>query len=353
MTSLRRFNLVLIATFAAIMGTFWYLTAVKASFFVDEEYPIWRYAIDRAETCHFRDVVILGDSRALIDTMPRLIGAQVESMAMGGASILEVYFMARRLAACPTPPKAVIIAETLLHLHDDDHFWEIAMKWGAIDFSGAEEVRTTFRAANTGLFGQAAPLDLDAKLQEALYALRFPSYFLGSFLTTAHDALRTRNHDVRKDANKTVLKRLENTRGYYYWSANEGEPGLGPEAAQVNYEVAPPFVSFFDKTIALFEDRHVPVYYITTPLTDHTLAAMKPKLLADYKAYLDARVAKHRNFHLLTEDIPTLSWILFTDIGMHLNPSGAKIWSEVLRQKMNAARVESGPFTPEPELPSK
>ncbi len=66
----------------------------------------------------------------------------------------------------------------------------------------------------------------------------------------------------------------------------------------------------------------------------------------EFNAYLAAYEHRYPHFKILGTALPCFPPNYFGD-GAHLNPRGARTWSELVRQELNAASPGQAPLVPE------
>jgi hypothetical protein len=212
-----------------------------------------------------------------------------------------------------------------------------------LDWKDIEEVRARARRSNdltewngdfsprTPLFGPVTAGDAEVRLKIAFYSIRFPSFYFPSLVAGGIYQRGAHNLDVYREVRESA--------GYSGYGTKNGSRELCPEARLGAFTPSPLFDSYLSDTIALFQARNIPVYFIVTPLNEISVRALHAGFAADYGSYIQSFEARYPNFRRLGDPLPTLPWTDFGDPN-HLNLEGAGVFSDSVAALLREAQVE-------------
>ncbi|MCR4922882.1 MAG: hypothetical protein K5931_02605 [Lachnospiraceae bacterium] len=129
-------------------------TALCPMCYQDGEYPAWSYTRDvqRGKLDPGGDngerIVILGDSAAMADLVPKLSGRNVVNLAVGGATPVEMYYTFKDYLEVYGSPDMVIIMFSPFHYSYMDNFWTRSIYFK--HFSIAEAFKVYYQGKKTG-----------------------------------------------------------------------------------------------------------------------------------------------------------------------------------------------------------
>jgi hypothetical protein len=294
-------------------------------------------------------IVILGDSCTVADLVPPLIGRDVLDLGLGGACPVEEYFMALRLLRTNHPRAVVLsfIPANLARINRTGSHVNIldrGSKFGLLDWTDLEQIRQRSRALrDNSIFDRPAPLDMDARLKIWLLAHRFPAYYFADLIGG--------QLDLWKRENPRRLLFTEQTRGYFGGHGALQAGALDWNASLVDFRPPPTIDFYFRQLLALFAARGIPVYFVSMPMSDVSLAAMRPEVKQAYTSYLKELASSYPNFHELGDPLPSFPLRYYHD-DIHLATAGAILWSRRIRDILIAGNLDPGPVDPRWQLPA-
>jgi hypothetical protein len=323
-------------TLATVFAVVWIYVSEAQLAYLDYGYPPWRVKMDFIREGQVGTLAIMGDSAPNAGLLPSRLGPGVVNLALGGGTSIEMYYLAKRVVAAPHPPKAVIVSIGPSHFTGDPLFWANGVGYGLLSFSDIMEARARSRElGDTNLFGPTSPGDIDAILKGCLYAVRFPSYYFPSVLHARVFG--------RYQGNAALLRESQASRGHSYYGTANGAEGRDPEADIKVFAPLKILDDYFDRTLALFQSRNIPVYFIAMPHNEASARLYTPEMKQGFTDYLNHYAAKYPNFHVLGDLMPVYPSSDFGD-PWHLNPQAAPVWSDHVAQMLNDARVPGGPY---------
>jgi hypothetical protein len=344
---MRRFIICLIAVPVLVIALTWIWVVKRPMTFLDHEYPMWKAKEDMASNLPANSVVILGDSRPVADMIPAQIGPDVINLAVGGGTTFETYAFARKVLSSPNLPRAVVISLTPPHFMITDMFWDRGVKFGLIDRTTLEQIRSRSRQFDDRivwagisltfddlgpLFGPPSVGDVEARLKIALYSSRFPSFYYSSLVAGGLF--------LRENNKEHIYRGIRQSLGYHSFGTLNGSRALAPETGFPAFHPAPSMESYFSDTIALFQAKNIPVYFIACPLNEVSAASLHPGYADDFVAYMKTYDTRYSNFHRLGDPFPIMPWTAFGDPN-HLNLQGALLFSDRVAALLREAGVEN------------
>lgn len=328
-----RFLVFLLGIMALIVGSAWYWVVENPMFFFDHEYPIAKAKGDILNACNIGPIVFLGDSRTLASVIPDKIGASVVNLGIGGASLLDLPFLSRRILACPTPPKAIILSMAFNNFDDQTCFWDRTVRFNVLNVTLSDLARMrrfARRMDDQTVFGTPSPFDIDARLRSFLGIIKFPSYYFGAMING--------RLGQREQMNKEIYYETIMGKGHHFMGFNNGSWYVEPFTKREHFKLTPFYASFLDETLKLYQKQGIPVYYIGPPYKVTDMELLSPVVRKEFTAVLRDYEKRFSNFHVIGEPFMTLPNIVFSD-GGHVNPKGAMIWSDHLSRVLNKNKI--------------
>jgi hypothetical protein len=334
--SFRRYCGISSLTIGALLGaTWWWVTEAPMAYLI-REYAIWQAKIAMVEKGQVGTLAVLGDSRPMVDIIPSLVGPGIVNLGLPGSTSIDIYYQSQHILASPNRPKAIILSITPYFFSDAMCFWDYSVGFGFLNSAQLNEVRLRARALHDDtLFEKESPGDIAARMKCLLYSIRFPSLYFPSLLT---GRFYQRYHDNIEILNAVLAQRGQ---GYFGQANGSTDPDL--DVSLHSFVASKLLDDYFDRTLALYQSQHLPVYFIVLPHNEASGQQYFAGLKEAYADYLNRYIAKYPDFHLLGDPFPSYPSQYFGD-GTHLNTKGAVICSNLLAKTLNDSHVEGGPF---------
>jgi len=339
---MQRFSIGFLGTFIIGFGAVWIWVASNFIVFMDRGYAMWAAKMQIAHNCTMGRLAILGDSRPMADIIPPLVGAGVVNLAFGGVTAVENYIFAKQILNCSNLPKAVILSLTPVSFKKIGKLVDQAAYNGLLTFSDLEDIRNHTREMNYGPYDLDFKQDIELRVKEVGYATRFPPYYFSQ----VKDAFIS----PHAWENKEVFDYTSKMYGWF-WDFMPGNPFGHSHAEETGWDDFTPFPFsdyYLHQLLALFESKHIPVYFVAMPYNEDSFQIMKPEFIEAYTAYINSVVKQYPGTHILGPLFSSIPWDKCYD-SYHLNPQGARMYSERLRQLLNSSHVEGGPYIADPE----
>ncbi|UAK25057.1 hypothetical protein [Sphingomonas nostoxanthinifaciens] len=318
--SAKRYLLVLAAVFVCAFGAVWAFTLYGRAGFLDMDYGQWTAKAEMLKSCDVGEVAIIGDSRAAAGYAPAMLGTGIRNLALTGATPVETYFQAKRIAACPRPPRVVIVSFSPRQYFEMNWLWLHAVSYGQLGFGDLQQIAADEHALHRsdlyhGAFGSEPP----PPMKNWMYAYHFPPYDFAS-LIGAH--LVGRRHENAKIEADTLRQGGQHVNGIPAKCAT----GLAWEATQKTFTANPLVTLYLQRMLKLFADRHIAVVFGPTPMSAASMRILDPAYAAGYRAYLMQQAAPYANARFAPDLLTTRPDCAFGD-AHHLNQAGAEAFS--------------------------
>ena len=315
-----RYLTLTLVTMLLSFGLVWAWVIGAPLAYLDPEYPAWLAKEQMLTSCKLGDLLVVGDSRAAVDIIPTTLPMSAANLAVGGGSPIEAYVAVSRALACSPSPRRVIVSFDAAHFTEPDLFWERSVRFG---FVGAQELADLRRASEQLEDPSIYDLRRDGlppAVRSALYALRFPSFYFNS-LVKGGGFLRWWH-------NRQTLATTLATRGQYFFGIDPGSDVVAAEGHLRAFTPLPVLDHYFDRLLALLASRGVQVDFVAMPMNEATNQAIQPNVRDQFAAYLAAYADRYPNFHVIGDVMPHWPDRWFGDGYCHLNPDGARRFSE-------------------------
>jgi hypothetical protein len=314
----RRFLINMLATATVGLGLFWTITANFRQGFLEADYAIQAAKYRLIDDCRLAGTVVIGDSRASADFVPAELPDTV-NLGVGGGSPIDFYYVARRVLACPTPPKRVILSITIPNLVRADMFWQRTALFGFLSFADLEEIRRVARSLDDHTIYPSPTIgDYEARVEDWLYAHYFPSFYTASLLNSGIVGRLHKN----LQAGAATLQ----SGGQHLYGTSERSDLVASDADIRQFRVPPILDYYLRRMLDMFSAHGTNVEFIGAPMNDVTYAALDPAVVTAYRQYLEALSHQVPNFRI--DGDPVVHWDdgWFGDQS-HLNEAGARRFS--------------------------
>ncbi len=94
-----------------------------------------------------------------------------------------------------------------------------------------------------------------------------------------------------------------------------------------------------DNIIALYQERHIDVYYIGAPYKESDIRAFSPATRAEFEGFLATYEKRYPNFHVVGDVFPAFPNEDFLD-GIHVNAQGVAAYSTYLAGLLRENHIE-------------
>ena len=308
------------ATCVAVFALVWAWVAFMPLAYLDPEYPAWLAKERLLAACDVGSVLVVGDSRAAVDVMPRRLPGRVVNLAVGGGEPIEAYSVLRRALACPHPPQRIVVSFDAAHFTAPDLFWERSVAFGFVGPAAVARLRAvSARLDDWSVYALRRPALLPPGLRAAAYAVRFPTLYFA--------ALGRAGGFLRWWENRRALAAVLTARGQYFFGTAPGSAVVAADGHLRHFRPLPVLDWYFDRLLRLAAARGIPVDFVAMPMNSATWRAVRPGVQAGFAAYLAGYAARYPNLRIVGPVMPHWPDRYFGDGYSHLNPAGAARYS--------------------------
>ena len=335
-----RFLAVAAGTAVLVFALVWVWVAWMPLAYLDPEYPAWVAKERLLASCQVGSVLVLGDSRAAADLIPRRLPGRVVNLAVGGGEPIEAYSALRRALTCPHPPRRVIVSFDATHFVRPDLFWERSVAFGFMRTRGMARLRAvSARRHDWSVWRLRLRQGEPGRLRAAFYAMRFPTLYFGPLL---HGGVVLRWWE-----NRRRLRRVLAARGQYFFGRADGSAVVAADGTLRRFRPLPVLDWYFAALLRLARARGVPVSFVAMPMNTATWRAVRPRVRRGFAAYLAGYAARDPDFRVIGPVMPHWPDRYFGDGFSHLNPAGAARFSArfvaVMAARVNIGRTRERP----------
>lgn len=308
----------------------WLWVATMPMAYLDPEYPSWRAKEMLLARCDLGEIAVLGDSRAAVAILPDRLPVRAVNLAVGGGEAIETLAQARRMLACPHPPKRVILSLDAGHFMQPDLFWERSVRYGLLDTDDLADLRrATRRTGDNSVYGERPMPLVPDTVRSWLVRADFPTFSFGS-LTHAAGGLRWWR-------NQRILAATLASRGQYYFGTAPGSDAVALDGHLDAFRPLPVLDDAFGRLLALLDHRGIDTWFVAMPVNEATWLASSPAMRAEFLSYLRMYERMYPRFHVAADVLPHWPDRYFGDEFCHLNQAGAERYSAMLAQRLQAA----------------
>lgn len=321
--SFTRFSFLMSAIFLVTWGMIWIYIAAFPMAYEGRDYPLSLAKDKLIAQCRPNQIVVFGDSRAVVGVLPTVMNVPVENLAFPGASPVETYFFVRRILRCPEPPRLVVIAHSASMYPKDEFFWSLFAGLGVLSTADIRSVEANARALGDDELKHAErPSAVPYAVLPELYAMRFPPLYFG-VLTGGYVAARWRY-------NERAMHEAVISSGRSSFGTADGSDSISGEVEMVNWHVSPLVNVYLNRTLALLATHHVPVVIMTMPINASTCERLPSEIQPRFSAYLTKIARANPNVKLVDSTIPCWPDQFYGD-AWHFNMSGTLAYSRKLQ----------------------
>lgn len=294
-------------------------TLLCPMYYMDEEYPSWKYKKEVAEGSigeQYYDTVILGDSGAMSALVPSKISDDsCVSLAVGGATSIEMYYFMKEYLENHEAPKNVVIMFAPFHYWHIDNYKTRTMYFKALSCKDTSELRENaeYCGADSVLFDDCYAYDFSCRA--GLPTVYLPAITAAKFVS-------------RYDSNKALYSDLVKAEGF-------GSFGKEDYCADESYETSYTEVEFggdvylifkyFDKIVELCKENGCKISLLQPALNEATYDNLNADYLKGYYAFVEDFANSHEDVYVERE-LRRYDNDCFGDVS-HLNGKGAEKFS--------------------------
>ena len=299
--------------------------------YMDSEYPAWDYTKNVCKDVsniypkdgpvsalgNANPTLILGDSRAMADLIPSMMGDELTvNLAVGGATSIEMYYTLNTYIKNNTVPEKVIIMFAPFHYSVIDNFWTRAAYFNYLSIPDLYDLYGYAKAA------QSETLTKNGYMNDLLsYRLRFPDKYI--------PALMNSKFIGRYSSNKEEYYNVAMDLGYGEFGTADGDYAWNYEVSYDRMHTSGDAVlldMYMNRLLNLCEDNGIETIVAVPPMNEVSYYALKEAYVDDFSSYMYGLKIKHPAI-TIDGDIPCYLNEYFGDPS-HLNHKGAMMFTE-------------------------
>lgn len=298
----------------------WIFLAAFPVYYMDGEYSYFTqgkdYRLGKTDLPP-SDILILGDSRAKSGLLPEAISDSCFSLAEGGTTAVEAYYILRDYIACRGVPEKVILSVSSYHFTDFDGFWTRSVYFDFLSFAQAKEViETAKRNGETEALEKAGGAGIPTLLE---YKCKAPTKYMSALIHSLSEN--------RKEINEEAYAEMVREKGFKtfvsWWPTSM-------EHDMESFRMLKTLDEYYRKTIDLCIENGIEVYSVNSPLIADSYEEAG-KIREPFSAYFetlrkDYPESKYPKVHIET-GFGSYDRQYFDDAD-HLNREGAAIYTE-------------------------
>lgn len=282
------------------------------------EYSMWAEERDYVSTdLEDAKVLIIGDSRAKSGLMPEFLSPSTYNIAVGGTTSIEMYYALKTYLSTHTAPESVIIIYAPYHFCDIDN-WGQTLYYNYLSLGQLAEV-----------YKNAAPykdpvIFADNAFSDTLsYKLRLPSKYLAAEYNAGFIG--------RKADNLAKYAQVRAARGYTAFGTDPGNDGVNYETHHEVFDQSPLVEAYYYKLLDLCKENQIQIIIEQSPINQASYDVLSPDFTKGYQSFM-GRVSAAYPEAVVNDAIYPYDNKYFGD-NNHLNPSGAKVFTQEIRDK--------------------
>jgi hypothetical protein len=306
-----------------LIGVVWLWVLLMPLAFLDPEYPSWRAKQILLANCDLGDTLILGDSRAATAMMPARWQSRATNLAVGGGEPIEALATLARAMRCPVLPDRVILSFDAVHFTQPDLFWDRTVRFGLVNADEIDALRVASRALGDRSIYEPRHTDgLPSWLHDMMYRVRFPSLYFTSLMKSGLF--------LRWPHNEVNLRAGLDSRGQYFFGTASGSHTVAAEGHLPVFQPLPILAWYFNLVLEQLDTHGIPAVFIAVPMNEATAQKVSPGVRSAFRAWLGEYETRYRGFRIAGDVMPYWPDSYFGDGFAHLNPGGAKLFSDRL-----------------------
>ncbi|MGI9591270.1 MAG: hypothetical protein ACR2P8_07870 [Myxococcota bacterium] len=284
-----------------------------------ETYGRWRAQLDFiAEPGPDPEILIAGDSRVQAAILPARLGPEARSIALGGATAIETYYLFRRYLEHHAPPRVLLVSVSPFHMEKVDVFWNWTIKWKALRAPEALELFRRAEALDDRVLGEPDAREL---------SLRWARLRLNTIVDYAPELRKTFPSRRARSRQANALVVAAQGHSYYGEEVTCSEPNQEVWDKD-GFQASPLLDAYLQDTLALAARHGVRVVLAAMPMNHSSWQAIEPEYFADYHQHV-ARLAAQRPQVEVRAFLWTLPDDHFGDAS-HVNERGALLVTDWL-----------------------
>ena len=295
-------------------------TCLNPMGYMDEEYPSWHYTkmVSSGEEKGLKTEgasIILGDSRAMADLVPEMLGDSYVNLGVGGATTIEMYHTLEEYMNNNGKPLRVVIMFAPFHYSYMDNYEKRTMYFHHLSFYDAMKLYAQGRSYDAKVFEDFDRFDI-----LSMY-LRLPDSYLPALINSRGNG--------RYDTNRQLYEEQRRNRGHALYGTADGCDTVNYEAGYTEMDRGGEHILityYFEKLLKLCSDNGIETILLQPPMNEASYLSLNEGYVKEYRSYI-GKFANDNPDILFETDIPCYDNAYFGDAS-HLNERGAEVYTK-------------------------
>ena len=289
----------------------------------DREYAMWLYQKQRTHDRSVEaDVIVLGDSLMMSGVEPDKWGDDIQNLALGGATPVEMEYTLETYLDNHSAPKLIIMGYGHNHYLEMSSYWTRTVYFHYLPFFRQLELISRIRDTH----GDDLLNEKNVLIKTCAYAAYSPDQYLPACLAAMSI------DDGRSEENEEKYEFCVRSRGYYAFGNADccGEPSTSIEYDAFN--VPPVMDEYLRRIFELCRENDIALVVERPPYNQASEDAIDATFAEQYTAYFDSLAAEYPNV-IMNTVIEVYPDDCFGDEAGHLNARGAERYTESLFER--------------------
>ena len=300
-------------------------TCLNPMGYMDGEYPSWHYTKmvqtgGEMPAEAKNAALILGDSRAMADLVPSMIGENYVNLGVGGATSIEMYHTLKHYIEVNGAPKRAVIMFAPFHYSYMDNYEKRTMYFHHLTFGEAMDLYSQGSSYNARVFEEFDRFDI-----LSMY-LRLPDSYLPALINSRGNG--------RYDANMKLYEEQRIKRGHALYGTKDGCDDINYEASYKEMDRGGEHLLityYFDRLLKLCSENGIDTIVLQPPMNEASYSRLDEGYVKEYLSYIE-KFANDNPDILFESVIPCYDNAYFGD-SSHLNGKGAAVYTEEFIEK--------------------
>ena len=296
--------------------------------FQNLEYPMWKYKRDmvRDEGGIYHDILVMGDSRCLAGIIPAKLSENALSLAVGGGTPVENYYILKNYLKYNRPPKKILLSYTPFFFERHSFFLGSTARFKFLTDSEMEEVIDRAIKLQCGILDEKdTPIDSGYKSYWAY--LKYRLNLVHIYRAELTESLLF----CRRSSNLEKYKQLLTSKGHSLFGTSQKAVGTVCEVGKSEFKPYQLYNSYFNDFIELCNKYNIQIIYHTAPYSEISYKEMNKRYIKQYFKYIKLMGQKYPKV-VFDPTLPVFDNNLFGD-NSHVNYRGAKTFTNYLKEK--------------------
>lgn len=298
----------------------WYIYADLTSYYyMDFEYPSWMQELEYIQTPNgdYNQMVVLGDSTAMAGYRPVIVdGYNTYNLALGGASMIDMYYSLQTYLENHDAPKVVLMANAPVSYMMPTHMLDATVYFHYFKPWQLKEIRSNAKLVNDENYWNAPGIDLTL----LRYYIYDPVYYLPAMYNSGFVG--------RYEYNQNEYSQVVEEKGHKHYGIAPGYYGKHFITTQENFTTNDLLELYLRKTIDLCESKGITFVLEQTPINNSSLDSVPETFNTQFREYFEQIASDYPNAVVNTFYMGCADE-MYGDNG-HLNEDGAVEYTDYI-----------------------